>query len=157
MADVRLDTDKVIIEENLYVEGPDIRLDYPSRRADDNLSAERRALVHGSNDDLILNFSNDYKSVTINARDGSAITLNGGQIRLNGETHISNLNDAWDVATILNILLEERRLYQLAIRRIEEHLNLSPSPIVSESAIPVIPGIDADIEIPFNPRIPQED
>lgn len=58
-ADVTLDGGNCIIDGNwLLVHCLDLKLDAPSRRS--SASGERRALVHGFNDELVVNFADDY-------------------------------------------------------------------------------------------------
>lgn len=58
-ADVTLDGGNCIVDGNwLLVKCLDIKLDAPSRRS--NNTGERRALVHGFGDELIVNYADDY-------------------------------------------------------------------------------------------------
>ncbi|RDC58936.1 hypothetical protein HME9302_00112 [Alteripontixanthobacter maritimus] len=149
MSDVRLEDGVVAVEGHLRVEGPDIKLDERTRRDPENSARHRRALVHGSNDELIVNFANDFNSVTINARDDAAIRLKGGTIHLDGDTRVQDL----ELATIIRMLLEERRSIMAAINGIERHLGMPVSILNSEIDIPDI-DTDIDIDLP-RPRIPR--
>ncbi len=58
-ADVTLDGANCIVDGNwLLIRCLDLKLDAPSRRSSE--SGERRALVHGFNDELVVNFAEDY-------------------------------------------------------------------------------------------------
>jgi len=70
-ADIKLDGATAIVEGNwLLVKCWDIKLDSPDRRS--TQKGERRALVHGFKDELVVNFNNDYP----------------GGVTIRGEIHI---------------------------------------------------------------------
>lgn len=84
MTDLKLENDKVVVEGRLKIEGPelivegnDIKLDKADRRSNSNASRHRRALVHGHEDELILNYGDDYLGVTINGNRGKGVEING--------------------------------------------------------------------------------
>lgn len=69
--DIKLDGSTVIAEGNwLLVKCLDIKLDSPDRRSQSG--GERRALVHGFNDELVVNYADDYP----------------GGVTIRGEIHI---------------------------------------------------------------------
>jgi hypothetical protein len=67
-----------IKENKLHLEGTDLILDHPDRRS--ARRGERRALVHGFNDELILNYSDDYPGGTV--VHGDFEVQRGGTFRL---------------------------------------------------------------------------
>ena len=131
MSDVRLDRGFVGVEGQLRVEGPDIHVDEPSRRHSENNRPYRRALVHGFQDELVVNYSSDYRGVTINAREGDAI-------RLNGQTLVGNI----DVSQTLLFLLEERQRLLRAVNALER-----------KSRLPLTPAMGLDLDVDVNPGI----
>jgi hypothetical protein len=68
MSDIMFDGDRVVIEGHwIKVQGWDIMLDSADRRILD--TGERRAIVHGPGDKLIINYNDDYPNgVQINGK-----------------------------------------------------------------------------------------
>lgn len=63
-ADIKLDGQNLIAEGNwMEVKCFDIKLDADERRS--NTTGERRALVHGFNDELVINYAKDYPGRTV--------------------------------------------------------------------------------------------
>ena len=58
-SDVKLNGESVSIEGSLQVYGPDLALEWPDRRSASSAPG-RRALVHGFQDELEVNYDNDY-------------------------------------------------------------------------------------------------
>lgn len=89
-ADVTLDgVDCIVTGDFLVVQCVDIKLDAPSRRS--GAGGERRALVHGFSDELVVNFGEDYPGgVTI--RGDVRFPGKIAQDRLRFETHDIELN-----------------------------------------------------------------
>ena len=73
-ADIKLDGELVIAEGTLKIDGTDLLLDSQERRVGNTSPTYRRALVHGFNDDLVINFNADYTG---------GVVLEG-QVRLGG-------------------------------------------------------------------------
>jgi len=66
-----------LLKGHLNLEGPDLKLDNPGRRK--TQGGYRRALVHGFNDELVINWAKDYPGGTVitgdlNVKDGSIST-----------------------------------------------------------------------------------
>lgn len=89
-ADVTLDGGNCIVDGNwLLVHCLDLKLDAPSRRSSPN--GERRALVHGFNDELVVNYNNDYPGgVTIRGTVGLPGKIKQAHLRL--ESHDLHLD-----------------------------------------------------------------
>lgn len=117
----------------LLVNSTDIHLNSQRRRDPDNDAPYRRALVHGSDDELIVNFSSDYNGVTINARDNSAI-------KLNGTTFVDDVN----ILDVLRFLLAERRRLYGALNALERRAGGA----ITIADPPEGLTIPSDIEIP---------
>lgn len=117
MSDVKLERGSVKVEGQLKVDGTDIHLKAESRQDPNNNKRYRRALVHGSNDELIVNFANDYNGVKINARQESGIYLNG-------PTYVKNINL---LETIQFLLAERERLYS-AVNQLERKAGVALTP-----------------------------
>jgi hypothetical protein len=63
-ADIKIDGQNLIVEGNwMEVKCWDIKLDANDRRS--SSSGQRRALVHGFNDELIINYAKDYPGRTV--------------------------------------------------------------------------------------------
>lgn len=76
--DVKLETSGVRIEGSyLYVNGPSFELNDETRHVEDHSGNWRRALVHESDDTLIVNFADDYRGIVINGNRSEGIKLNG--------------------------------------------------------------------------------
>jgi len=122
------------VEGQLKVEGTDIQMNAPSRRDPANTKRYRRALVHGSNDELVINFAKDYNGVKINARPQSGIYLNG-------PTYVNNVN----LTEIIQYLMAERNRLFGAINTLER-----------KARIPVTLSNPPDTDVSRrNIRIPQ--
>lgn len=89
-ADVTLDGGNCIVDGNwLLVHCLDIKLDAPSRRS--SAAGERRALVHGFNDELVVNYANDYPGgVTIRGEIAIPEKIKQNHLRL--ESHDLHLD-----------------------------------------------------------------
>lgn len=89
-ADITLDGANCIIDGNwLLVHCLDLKLDAPSRRS--STSGERRALVHGFNDELVVNYADDYPGgVTIRGEIGIPDKIKQNHLRL--ESHDLHLD-----------------------------------------------------------------
>ena len=89
-ADVTLDGGNCIVDGNwLLVHCLDLKLDAPSRRS--SSSGERRALVHGFSDELVVNYAEDYPGgVTIRGEIGIPGKIKQSHLRL--ESHDLHLD-----------------------------------------------------------------
>lgn len=81
-ADLTLDGGTAIIDGDfLEVQCTDIKLDAAARRG--SATGERRALVHGFNDELVINFNNDYPGgVTLSGEIGLPGKIKQDHVRL---------------------------------------------------------------------------
>ena len=59
-ADIKLEGEVVVAEGTVKILGSDLQLDSMERRVGNTSPPHRRALVHGFNDDLVINFNADY-------------------------------------------------------------------------------------------------
>lgn len=117
MSDVTLRSRDVVVKGQLVVEGSDIHLTIDARRSAANTKRYRRALVHGSQDDLVVNYDNDYTGVVINGTGSGGITLNGA-------TTIEGL----DIAATINALIEEQERLLSAINVLERRAGAGVTP-----------------------------
>ncbi len=83
-ADIKLDGATAIVEGNwLLIKCWDIKLDSPDRRS--QTGGERRALVHGFNDELVVNYGDDYPGgVTIRGEIHIPGKIKQNHVRLEG-------------------------------------------------------------------------
>jgi hypothetical protein len=89
-ADITLDGGNAIVDGNwLLVRCLDIKLDAPSRRS--STAGERRALVHGFSDELVVNYADDYPGgVTVRGEVKFTGKIKQNHLRL--ESHDLHLN-----------------------------------------------------------------
>ncbi len=121
MSDVTLRTNDVLVEGQLVVEGSDIHLMIENRKSAANTSYYRRALVHGYQDDLVVNYDNDYTGVVING---------AGGIKLNGATTIEGV----DVGAMINALVAEQERLLGAINVLARRAGAAVTPSASLAA-----------------------
>lgn len=131
-SDIKLSDDRVIIEGN-YLEShtADIILDHPPRRRPDaNPQVPRRAIVHGFNDELVVNFHSDYPGgVVIQGEVKILDQLLLGQPEAAREAHAPESNNMTRADGLGNLAPGLEEVRRLEHDRLFETIAQSVSPI----------------------------
>lgn len=143
MSDVRLENGQVEIDGTLAINGPDLKLDLASRRKADNTAEHRRALVHGFEDELVINFNNDFKGVVIKGNKEAGIELEG-QVFVNGK-NLEELLSA--LKRTIEFLSEDRSRVYAALNRLERNASLD----TTKKQKPVTFVSNVRLDVPFRP------
>ena len=90
--DIKLDSNNVVIEgDRMDVMAADIQLDSAGRRKTPR--GMRRALVHGFNDELVINFNGDYPG---------GVTV-AGELRVNGKLSVGPAGEGTSALTVSDL------------------------------------------------------